>query len=169
MRAEGGKSWTAKLLQNPELLCSKVPFSAVVAASSMATPHTWCSADWLTRSPAAPLVALSTCKALKLRQLKPKLAGQWCVQRRYHAVHLISSTLRRQVREEAGELCETLERGEGRQRAASEAADLLYHALVLLNAQVPSPTPPGSFPRACPTAVAPRWPLAAGPPLLSCA
>ena len=42
----------------------------------------------------------------------------------------------RKVREEAGELCQTLEEGEGRERAASEAADLLYHAMVLLNAQV---------------------------------
>jgi phosphoribosyl-ATP pyrophosphohydrolase/phosphoribosyl-AMP cyclohydrolase len=41
----------------------------------------------------------------------------------------------KKVREEAGELCETLERREGRERAASEAADLLYHAMVLLNAQ----------------------------------
>ena len=39
------------------------------------------------------------------------------------------------VREEAGELCETLEKQEGKQRAASEAADLLYHATVLLQAQ----------------------------------
>jgi len=42
----------------------------------------------------------------------------------------------RKVREEAGELCETLENGEGAERCASEAADLLYHAMVLLNAQV---------------------------------
>lgn len=41
----------------------------------------------------------------------------------------------KKVREEAGELCETLERGEGPERAASEAADLLYHAMVVLNAQ----------------------------------
>lgn len=41
----------------------------------------------------------------------------------------------KKVREEAGELCETLELGEGKARAASEAADLLYHAMVLLNAQ----------------------------------
>jgi phosphoribosyl-AMP cyclohydrolase / phosphoribosyl-ATP pyrophosphohydrolase len=41
----------------------------------------------------------------------------------------------KKVREEAGELCETLERREGKERAASEAADLLYHAMVLLNAQ----------------------------------
>ena len=40
------------------------------------------------------------------------------------------------VREEAGELCQTLEAGEGKERAASEAADLFYHAMVLLNAQV---------------------------------
>ncbi len=40
------------------------------------------------------------------------------------------------IREEAGELCETLEREEGRQRAAAEMADLLYHSMVLLNAQV---------------------------------
>jgi len=39
------------------------------------------------------------------------------------------------VREEAGELCETLEKGEGAERAASEMADLLYHAMVLLNVQ----------------------------------
>lgn len=42
----------------------------------------------------------------------------------------------KKVREEAGELCQTLEQGEGRERAASEAADLFYHAMVLLNAQV---------------------------------
>lgn len=41
----------------------------------------------------------------------------------------------KKVREEAGELCQTLEQGEGRERAASEAADLFYHAMVLLNAQ----------------------------------
>lgn len=40
------------------------------------------------------------------------------------------------VREEAGELAATLEAGEGPERAASEAADLLYHTLVLLNLQV---------------------------------
>lgn len=39
------------------------------------------------------------------------------------------------MREEAGELCETLEKREGRERAASEAADLLYHAAVLLHKQ----------------------------------
>jgi phosphoribosyl-ATP pyrophosphohydrolase/phosphoribosyl-AMP cyclohydrolase len=39
------------------------------------------------------------------------------------------------VREEAGELCATLEGDEGAERAASEAADLLYHATVLLQAQ----------------------------------
>lgn len=42
----------------------------------------------------------------------------------------------KKVREEAGELCQTLEQDEGRERAASEAADLFYHAMVLLNAQV---------------------------------
>jgi phosphoribosyl-ATP pyrophosphohydrolase/phosphoribosyl-AMP cyclohydrolase len=41
-----------------------------------------------------------------------------------------------QVREEAGELCQTLEENEGKERAASEMADLLYHAMVLLNVQV---------------------------------
>lgn len=40
------------------------------------------------------------------------------------------------MREEAGELCETLEASEGRERAASEMADLLYHSMVLLNLQV---------------------------------
>jgi phosphoribosyl-AMP cyclohydrolase / phosphoribosyl-ATP pyrophosphohydrolase len=39
----------------------------------------------------------------------------------------------KKVREEAGELCETLENGEGRERTVSEMADLLYHSLVLLN------------------------------------
>lgn len=40
------------------------------------------------------------------------------------------------VREEAGELCDAALQQEGRQRVASEAADLLYHALVLLRTQV---------------------------------
>lgn len=39
------------------------------------------------------------------------------------------------MREEAGELCQTLEANEGKERAASEMADLLYHAMVLLNLQ----------------------------------
>ena len=39
------------------------------------------------------------------------------------------------IREEAGELCQTLEQGEGSERAASEMADLLYHSMVLLNLQ----------------------------------
>jgi len=38
----------------------------------------------------------------------------------------------KKVREEANELCETLELNEGTQRTASEAADVLYHMLVLL-------------------------------------
>ena len=42
----------------------------------------------------------------------------------------------KKVREEAGELCQTLEAQEGPERAASEMADLLYHAMVLLNVQV---------------------------------
>lgn len=41
----------------------------------------------------------------------------------------------KKVREEAGELCQTLEENEGKERAASEAADLLYHTMVLLNLQ----------------------------------
>lgn len=40
------------------------------------------------------------------------------------------------IREEAGELCETLEKDEGQERAASEMADLLYHSMVLLHVQV---------------------------------
>ncbi|QDZ23924.1 histidine biosynthesis bifunctional protein hisIE [Chloropicon primus] len=39
------------------------------------------------------------------------------------------------VREEAGELCETLEKAEGKERAASEMADLLYHSMVLMRKQ----------------------------------
>lgn len=41
----------------------------------------------------------------------------------------------KKVREEAGELCQTLEQDEGKERAASEMADLLYHSMVLLNVQ----------------------------------
>ena len=41
----------------------------------------------------------------------------------------------KKVREEAGELCQTWEEGEGKERTASEAADLIYHAMVLLNVQ----------------------------------
>lgn len=41
-----------------------------------------------------------------------------------------------QIREEAGELCQTLEANEGKERAASEMADLMYHSMVLLNLQV---------------------------------
>ncbi|KAM7505205.1 hypothetical protein LguiB_004109 [Lonicera macranthoides] len=37
------------------------------------------------------------------------------------------------IREEADELCRTLEENEERKRTASEMGDLLYHALVLLN------------------------------------
>jgi phosphoribosyl-ATP pyrophosphohydrolase/phosphoribosyl-AMP cyclohydrolase len=40
------------------------------------------------------------------------------------------------VQEEAGELCQTLLESEGKERAASEMADLLYHSMVLLNCQV---------------------------------
>ncbi|KAL3162363.1 hypothetical protein ABBQ32_010044 [Trebouxia sp. C0010 RCD-2024] len=39
------------------------------------------------------------------------------------------------IREEAGELCETLEGKEGQERAACEMADLLYHSMVLLHVQ----------------------------------
>ena len=46
------------------------------------------------------------------------------------------------VREEAAELAATWEGDEGAERAASEAADLLYHSLVLLNTQVRTPTLP---------------------------
>lgn len=41
----------------------------------------------------------------------------------------------RKVREEAGELCQALEEDEGQEAAASEAADLFYHAMVLMNKQ----------------------------------
>eukprot|EP00850_Spirogloea_muscicola_P010000 SM000057S18430 [mRNA] locus=s57:528624:533983:- [translate_table: standard] len=39
------------------------------------------------------------------------------------------------IREEADELCQTVEGGEGRERTVSEAADVLYHMLVLLGKQ----------------------------------
>jgi phosphoribosyl-AMP cyclohydrolase / phosphoribosyl-ATP pyrophosphohydrolase len=41
----------------------------------------------------------------------------------------------KKIREEAGELCETWEKEEGRERTVSEAADLLYHAMALLRTQ----------------------------------
>ncbi|GLC49223.1 hypothetical protein PLESTB_000196100 [Pleodorina starrii] len=41
----------------------------------------------------------------------------------------------KKIREEAGELCQTLEANEGRERAANEMADLMYHSMVLLNLQ----------------------------------
>ena len=44
--------------------------------------------------------------------------------------------LRKKIREEAGELCDTQEHNEGQERTASEFADLLYHSLVLANSQV---------------------------------
>lgn len=40
------------------------------------------------------------------------------------------------IREEADELCETLESNESQERTAAEMADLLYHSMVLLNARV---------------------------------
>lgn len=53
------------------------------------------------------------------------------------------------IREEAGELCESAEEGEGGERVASEMADLLYHSMVLLNSQVHAclacPPPPLSI------------------------
>ena len=39
------------------------------------------------------------------------------------------------VREEADELCRALELGEGKERVASEMADVLYHSMVLLGQQ----------------------------------
>lgn len=39
------------------------------------------------------------------------------------------------IREEAGELCQSAEEVEGKDRVASEMADLLYHSMVLLNSQ----------------------------------
>ena len=47
-----------------------------------------------------------------------------------------SELLCSKIREEAGELCQTLEQQEGQERCASEMADLLYHSMVLLNVQV---------------------------------
>ncbi|KAG0564085.1 hypothetical protein KC19_8G081500 [Ceratodon purpureus] len=39
------------------------------------------------------------------------------------------------IREEASELCQTLEASEGRERTVSEMADVLYHSMVLLSVQ----------------------------------
>jgi phosphoribosyl-AMP cyclohydrolase / phosphoribosyl-ATP pyrophosphohydrolase len=41
----------------------------------------------------------------------------------------------KKIREEADELCQTLEKNEGKEATAAEAADVLYHAMVLLNVQ----------------------------------
>lgn len=38
-------------------------------------------------------------------------------------------------REEASELCQTIEASEGRDRTISEMADVLYHSMVLLSLQ----------------------------------
>lgn len=38
-------------------------------------------------------------------------------------------------REEASELCQTIEASEGRDRTVSEMADVLYHSMVLLSIQ----------------------------------
>jgi phosphoribosyl-ATP pyrophosphohydrolase/phosphoribosyl-AMP cyclohydrolase len=38
-------------------------------------------------------------------------------------------------REEASELCQTMEASEGRERVVSEMADVLYHSMVLLSVQ----------------------------------
>eukprot|EP00250_Pteridium_aquilinum_P004626 c14838_g1_i2 orf=264-1211(-) len=45
------------------------------------------------------------------------------------------SLLCSKIREEADELCRTLESNEGKDRAASEMADVLYHSMVLLAVQ----------------------------------
>ncbi|CAL5220157.1 g2120 [Coccomyxa viridis] len=80
-------------------------------------------------SPATTLIALQR----TIQQRKEDTSGgkpSWTAK-------LLSNPelLCKKVREEAGELCQTLEENEGSERAASEAADLLYHSLVLLNLQ----------------------------------
>lgn len=41
----------------------------------------------------------------------------------------------KKIREEAGELCQTWEENEGKEAAANEMADVLYHSMVMLNKQ----------------------------------
>lgn len=41
----------------------------------------------------------------------------------------------KKIREEAGELCQTWEEDEGKEAAANEMADVLYHSMVMLNKQ----------------------------------
>lgn len=41
----------------------------------------------------------------------------------------------KKIREEAGEVCQTWEQQEGKERAASEMADLMYHCMVMMNLQ----------------------------------
>lgn len=50
-------------------------------------------------------------------------------------------------------MCQTLEANEGPERAASEMADLLYHAMVLLNVQVRENGVRGVKEEECPTLV----------------
>ena len=80
--------------------------------------------------------ALSTLQELqatvRARSLEPADGASRSWTRRLLSDHALLCS---KLREEAGELCETLEKGEGRARCASEAADLLYHATVLLQAQ----------------------------------
>ena len=45
---------------------------------------------------------------------------------------MLSFCIRPCFREEADELCRTLEEGEDKSRTASEMADVLYHAMVML-------------------------------------
>ena len=110
-------------------LSIKLAQPAATAAPASGTPQRQPAAHrrspWLGRStPCYPLL-------LRLRPMPPGGKPSWTAK-------LLANPelLCKKVREEAGELCQTLEQGEGAERAASEAADLIYHAMVLLNAQV---------------------------------
>lgn len=84
-------------------------------------------------SPATTLYALER----TIRQRREEARQQTDGQKPSWTARLLSDPqlLCKKVREEAGELCQTLEAGEGAERAASEMADLLYHSMVLLNLQ----------------------------------
>lgn len=84
-------------------------------------------------SPMTTLYALER----TIRQRKAAAQGATSTEKPSWTVKLLNNPelLCKKVREEAGELCATWEDDEGKERTVSEAADLLYHAMVLLNVQ----------------------------------
>lgn len=89
--------------------------------------------DCASHAPATTLLALESTIQQRSKELDNPIPGakpSWTVKLLSNPKLLVSK-----VREEADELCRTLEGNEGKERCASEMADLLYHAMVLLNKQ----------------------------------